>query len=122
MPEVYVYIEDFGKPDDVCFLAESEGKPIGAAWSRILTHPCKRGYGNIDAHTPELAISVLDDYRGQRVGTKLLSALHKELAGRGYKRISLSVQKTNPVVGLYERVGYAVVGGNDGDYIMVREL
>jgi ribosomal protein S18 acetylase RimI-like enzyme len=97
-----------------------DGTPVGAAWSRILAHPGKRGYGNIDEHTPELAISVLGEYHGQGIGAKLLSALHNNLAGRGYRRISLSVQKTNPAVRLYESVGYVIIGENDEDFIMVK--
>jgi ribosomal protein S18 acetylase RimI-like enzyme len=124
VPEVYVYIEGFGKPDDVCFLAEIDGRPVGAAWSRILACPGKRGYGNIDGHTPELAISVFPEYRGGGIGTKLLSALHDDIAGRGDQRISLSVQKTNPAVRLYERLGYATIGEGENaeDYIMVKTL
>jgi ribosomal protein S18 acetylase RimI-like enzyme len=124
IPEVYVYIEDFGKPGDVCFLAEIGGRLIGAAWSRILACPGKRGYGNIDERTPELAISVLPEYRGQGIGTRLLSALHDGIAGRGDQRISLSVQKTNPAVRLYERLGYAIIveSENAEDYIMIKTL
>jgi len=48
VPELYVYIEDFGRPDDVCFVAEADGAIVGAAWSRILAQPGKEGYGNID--------------------------------------------------------------------------
>lgn len=121
-PGVYVYIENFGEKDDVCLVAEQGGKIIGAAWSRILAHPGKRGYGNIDPHTPELAISVLPHARSKGVGTALLSALFKTLADRGYSRISLSVQKENPALRLYTRVGFERIGENEEDFIMVKSL
>jgi len=122
VPELNIYIKDFGKPDDVCFVAEAGSEIIGVAWSRILAEPDNRGYGNIDEHTPELSISVLPEYRNEGVGGKLLTALHEELSQRGYKSISLSVQKTNAALHLYERSGYRIIEENAEDYIMVRAL
>ena len=121
-PEIYVYIKDFGNPDDVCYVAEINGQIVGAAYSRILAEPDIRGFGNIDADTPELAISVLSEHRGQGIGKKLLDALHNELIRRGYPRISLSVQKTNPALRLYERAGYIVVEEQETDFLMVKQL
>jgi ribosomal protein S18 acetylase RimI-like enzyme len=121
-PGVYSYIEDFGGRDDFCLVAEADGKAVGAAWSRIMAHPKKRGYGNIDAYTPELAISVLPEYRGQGVGTRLLAALFELLKEKGYSRFSLSVQKDNPAFRLYERCGFVIADENDEDYIMVKLL
>jgi len=95
VPEVRAYIEDFGKPDDCCLVAERNGGIVGAVWSRILVHPGKNGYGNIDEHTPELAISVLPEYRNQGIGAKLLDKLFMMLTSQGYSRLSLSVQKGN---------------------------
>lgn len=122
IPEVQVYIEDFGKPDDICLAAETGGIVIGAAWSRILFHPGKKGYGNIDEHTPELAISILPEYRGMGTGTKLLESLYMELESGGYRQISLSVQKENPAVRLYTRTGFTIIGNNEEDYIMLKRL
>jgi GNAT superfamily N-acetyltransferase len=122
VPEVRVYIEDFGKPDDYLIVAEENGVAVGAAWSRILADPAKRGYGNIDEQTPELAIAVMPEYRGRGIGTKLLRELCAQLAGRGYKRLSLSVQKANPAADLYRRNGFEVIRENAEDYIMVKRF
>lgn len=36
-PELQVYISDFGKRDsDICYVAEANGKIVGAAWVRIM--------------------------------------------------------------------------------------
>jgi ribosomal protein S18 acetylase RimI-like enzyme len=123
-PGIFIYIEDFGKADDLCVVAVSGGVIIGAAWSRILTGPGQKGYGNIDKVTPELSISVHPEYRNKGTGTLLLESLHQLLRTRGYKRISLSVQKENPAFRLYRRAGYRVAGeGENGeDYIMVNAL
>jgi ribosomal protein S18 acetylase RimI-like enzyme len=117
-PEIAIYIDGFGsQKDDIGVIAEQDGKIVGMAWTRIIP-----GFGHIDDDTPELAISVLPEYRNQGVGTKLLKKLFEVLAQKGYKQTSLSVQKANPALHLYERMEYKTVGENDEDYIMVREL
>lgn len=70
-PELSVYIDDFGKKDDYCFVADINGKIAGGVWTRILNGEIK-GYGNIDASTPELAISLFKEYRNKGIGTCLL--------------------------------------------------
>ena len=120
-PEIFVYIDDFGNQDGDCGVAaEIDGKLVGAAWTRIIP-----AYGHIDAETPELAISVLPGYRGQGIGTMLIRHLFELLCKRGYRRTSLSVQKDNPAVRLYKRLGYEISdekldhAGHE-DYIMVK--
>jgi len=117
-PEIFIYIDGFGnKPGDCCMIAEADGKIAGAAWTRIIP-----AYGHIDDDTPELAIAVLPEYRGQGIGTALLTRLFELLRGRGYKRTSLSVQKANPAARLYGRVGYEILRENEEDWIMVKPL
>jgi len=122
-PKIYIYVDGFGdKPGDYGVVAEQNGKIIGAAWTRIIP-----AYGNIDDNTPELAISVLPEFRGQNIGTLLMTKLFELLGERGYKRTSLSVQKDNPAVRFYRRLGYVITEekldhvGHE-DYIMVKEL
>ena len=122
IPEIFVYIENFGGEDDCGVVAEREGKVIGAAWKRIIP-----AYGHIDDETPELAISVLPGYRNMGVGTGLLTRLFWLLREHGYKRTSLSVQKDNPALRLYERAGYRICGdeadhADSEDYLMVKDL
>ena len=122
LPEIFIYIKGFGKADDCCVVAEQSGQIIGAAWTRIIP-----AYGNIDNETPELAISVLPTHRGQGVGGKLMEYLFETLRKRGYARTSLSVQKNNPAVRFYKRLGYGITydkkdhAGNE-DYIMLKNL
>ena len=122
-PEIYIYIDGFGsKSGDLGVVAEQDGKIIGAAWTRIIP-----AYGHINEETPELAISVLSEFRGNGIGTKMMKKLFEFLAEKGYKQTSLSVQKNNPAVKFYERLGYKVTdekfdhAGHE-DYIMVRDL
>jgi ribosomal protein S18 acetylase RimI-like enzyme len=116
-PDIAVYIENFGKPDDCCVVAEMDGLIVGAAWTRIIP-----AFGHIDDETPELAISVLPEHRGKGIGTTMLSALFTALRKRGYLRTSLSVQKENPAAHLYQRLGYKIISANEEDYLMVKDL
>ncbi len=52
----------------------------------------------------------------------MLRKLHADLASRGYEQVSLSVQKANAALRLYERSGYRIIREQDTDYIMVRDL
>ena len=123
IPEIFVYIKDFGtQPGDLGVVAEQNGQIVGAAWTRIIP-----AYGHIDNTTPELAISLLPEFRGYGIGTKLMKKLFEVLRQNGYKRTSLSVQKDNPAAHLYRRLGYKIIGeGPDNaghvDYLMVKEL
>lgn len=72
LPELKVYIENFGtQKDDFCLIAEIEGKVIGAVWSRIMND-----YGHIDNETPSLSISLYKEYRGKGIGSHLMQKLH----------------------------------------------
>ena len=116
-PELQVYVKDFGKfKDDKCLVAEVDGKIIGAIWSRIMND-----YGHIDDETPSLAMSIYKNFRGRGIGTKLLNEMIKFLQALNYKAVSLSVQKKNFAMKIYERAGFKIFLEND-DYIMTRNL
>jgi RimJ/RimL family protein N-acetyltransferase len=119
-PEINVYIRDFGKKQgDFCMFAELNGKTVGGAWLRILDGEPK-GYGNIDSETPELAIAVFKKYRNIGIGTGLMyNLIDLTFNGRGYKQISLSVNKTNHAIKMYKKLGFEIVEENVQDYIMV---
>ena len=122
-PEIFIYVDGFSNQSgDHGVIAEQGGSIIGAAWTRIIP-----AYGHLDDDTPELAISVLPEFRSQNVGTMLMMQLFELLREHGYKRTSLSVQKANPAVRFYQRLGYEITGekldhvGHE-DHIMVKEL
>ena len=115
LPELQVYLADFGtRPGDCCLAAETEGRVVGAAWCRIM-----EDYGHIDSDTPSLAISLLPEYRGLGIGTRLLNGLLLLLRENGYRRASLSVQKGNPALRLYQRTGFRIVSEKDTEYLML---
>ena len=116
-PELQVYIADFGKSDDWCLAAEVKEKIVGAVWVRIMND-----YGHIDDETPSFAISLYEEYRNMGIGTALMRDMLEFLKNKGYRRTSLSVQKVNYAVRMYQKVGFEVIDENEEEYIMVCRL
>jgi len=117
LPEVYIYIKDFGGKDDACLVAEIDGEVCGAVWTRIIP-----AYGHVDEDTPEFAIALLPEYRGRGVGGELMRKMLDLLREKGYTRASLAVQKLNPAYRLYQRCGFAVIEEKGEEYIMTCDL
>ncbi|PAT41722.1 GNAT family N-acetyltransferase [Vandammella animalimorsus] len=116
-PDLQKYVADFGRKDDVCYVAEVEGRVVGAVWTRII-----HDFAHIDDETPSLSISLLKEYRNLGIGTALMRQILLTLKGRGYRQVSLSVQKANPALRMYEKLGFEVARENEQDCIMVRRL
>lgn len=117
-PELQVYVEHFGKEkDDICLVAESEERIVGAVWVRVMND-----YGHVGDGIPSFAISLYKEYRGHGIGTELMKRMLDELRQRGYARTSLAVQKANYAVRMYQKVGFAIIDENEEEYIMMCEL
>lgn len=117
-PALQVYVADFGKREgDKCLVAEADANIIGAVWVRIMND-----YGHVDDETPSFALSLLKEYRGYGIGTKLMQGMLEELRKNGYTQASLSVQKRNYAVKMYQKVGFEILRENDEEYIMVCRL
>ena len=117
-PELQVYVSGFGSGKaDRALLAEVDGKAVGAVWARIMNDN-----GHIDDSTPSLAISLYKEYRGLGIGTALLRKMLAVLEKDGYEQVSLSVQKSNYAVKLYQKVGFTVYRENEEEYIMICRL
>lgn len=121
-PDIWVYIDKFGKDkNDFCLVAEVRNGIIGAVWVRILDGQIK-GYGNIDSQTPEFSISVLPDYRNRGIGTLLMQKMISVLIERKYKQASLSVNKNNYAVSMYNKLGFQIIKERKEDYLMLLKL
>jgi ribosomal protein S18 acetylase RimI-like enzyme len=116
-PPVRRYVERWGRPGDTALVAIQDFQPVGAAWYRLF-RANNPGYGFIDEETPELSIAVVPSKRGSGLGSELLGALMERAREDGYAAISLSVEKDNPAVALYERHGFERVNEDDGAYTM----
>ena len=116
--DLQVYVRGFGEsPHDHCLVAECDGKIIGAVWVRLMDD-----YGHLDDQTPSLAISLYPDYRGQGIGTQLLRQMMELLRQEGYAQVSLSVQKENYALHMYQKAGFAIVEDRGEEVLMVAGL
>src|SRR5260370_5620465 len=109
------YVEGWGRPGDAGVIAvDQTERPLGAAWYRL--HPDEApGYGSISPTVPELTIGVCDDARGQGIGHALLQALIALAQSQEYVALSLSVDRNNPALHLYERFGFREAGVSDSE-------
>lgn len=109
-PALVHYWQHWGKPHDTGIVAESNelNYPVGCAWVRLFTGQAP-GYGHVSDKIPELAFGVVKSCRNQGIGTLLLEQLIDQCRDR-YPGISLSVREDNPVVRLYECLGFHVEG------------
>lgn len=118
LPELQIYIEDFGtRADDYCLVAEVEGEIAGAVWVRIIDD-----YGHIDDQTPSLSISLYEEFRGYGLGTQMMKEMIDRLRNYGYEKLSLSVQKSNYAAEIYKGLGFTVYDENEEEYIMIYHL
>ena len=107
------YVEGWGRPGDAGVIAVDQmEQPLGAAWYRL--HPDEApGYGFVSPMIPELTIGVRADVRGQGLGHALLQTLMTLAQSQGYAALSLSVDRNNPALHLYERFGFRDAGISD---------
>ena len=120
------YVRGWGRAGDLGTIAlADDGRPIGAAWVRLLAG-AEKNYPAIDDDVPELAIAVLPEQIGQGIGGRLLARLLED-ARPVHRAVVLSVREANPARRLYERLGFAVVemttnrvGGRS--YVMLKPL
>lgn len=116
--DLQVYVRGFGDdPHDHCLVAEVDGKIAGAVWVRIMDD-----YGHVDDQTPSLAISLYPEYRGQGFGTQLLNQMLDMLRRKGYPQVSLSVQKENYALRMYQKAGFETVEDRGEEVLMVRRM
>lgn len=118
LPELKVYYQNFGSENgDICLVAETDNKIVGAVWTRIVND-----FAHIDDNTPSLAIAVAKESRGKGIGTRLLNDMLTVLKVEGFLSVSLSVQKENYAVKMYEKAGFDVVQNNGEELVMLKKL
>ena len=121
-PELAKLLAGWGADGDVGVIAmNAEREAIGAAWYRFWTDD-HHSYGYVNAATPEIAIGVVQERRGRGVGRKLLDALIERARAAKVWNLSLSVERDNPALRLYEQVGFVTVGSLDNAWTMTLSI
>ena len=111
-PDLARYIDGFGRAGDCAVVAAHNEEIVGVAWARVWT-PHNRGFGWIDAQTPEMAIAVAPELCNQGIGARLIRALKSELRAAGARQVALNVRADSPAVRLYQRLGFGKVSGSE---------
>lgn len=102
-------------------VAEAHGRFVGAAWDRFwnkASHSC----GYIDDATIEIGLVVELGYRRRGIGRRLMTRLLALAAEGGVTSLSLSVERDNPAVDLYESLGFRHHDDVDNAWNMFREV
>lgn len=119
-PQLARYVEGFGRTGDFGVVAVEKTRPVGAVWSRYFTAEAP-GYGFVDETVPELTVAVDSGHRRQGLGAALLQEILRQARARGIARISLSVERDNPSLVLYERLGFRRSASVGNGWTMVAE-
>jgi ribosomal protein S18 acetylase RimI-like enzyme len=118
-PFLHHYIKDFGQKNDFALVAENEEKLVGAIWIRLFS-AAQKGYGFVDADTPELSMAIDPDFRNQGVGSQLLTKMLDEMTKMSHKQVSLSVDTRNFAYKMYLKFGFRVHEMTGHTAIMVK--
>jgi len=106
LPEVRKYLEGWGRAGDQAVVAFARGgQRVGAAWARCFS-AAGPGFGFVAPEVPELSVAVVASMRGQGIGGALIKELMMRVRTAGYKTISLSVDRQNRALALYQRLGF----------------
>ena len=86
--------------------AIEEGRVVG--YVGVISAPPEGEITNVATHP---------DFRRRGVGEGILEALKREAGDRGIESLYLEVRRSNePARGLYEKMGFAVIGERKGFY------
>lgn len=120
-PDLAVYLEDWGRRGDHGLVARVGDGPAGAVWVRSFDRD-RHGYGYVDDRIPELTVAVDAPYRRRGIARCLLSSMLAHQRINGVAAVSLSVERDNPAVAVYEQLGFEVHEQTSSDQTMVCRL
>jgi GNAT superfamily N-acetyltransferase len=99
--------DDLGRPGDGGVVVTYGGEPAGACWYRV----------NLTAReldgrpVPEMLVAVRPEHRAHGIGGQLLDRGIEQARAAGHPAIDLIVELANPARAMYERRGFAPLGG-----------
>lgn len=114
------YTQDWLQHDgDFGVIAETDGRPIGAAWYR--NSPREERIAGVPEH--ELVMALVPEARGKKIGEKLLVELLEGASERGIDELSLHVKRKNiRAKKLYSAVGFTTVKVLTGENQLTQEV
>jgi ribosomal protein S18 acetylase RimI-like enzyme len=118
-PFLHHYIKGFGQKNDFALVAENGGKLVGAIWIRLFSE-AQKGYGFVDANTPELSMAIDSDFRNQGIGSQLLTEMLDKMKNLSYKQVSLSVDTRNFAYNMYLKFGFQMHEMTEHTAVMVK--
>jgi ribosomal protein S18 acetylase RimI-like enzyme len=105
LENVRKFIESNVKSGHPQFVAEADGRIVG--WCDAIPGIASAG----TAHVGHLGMGVLDEFRGQKIGQRLLEATIEMAQRIGIEKIELSVYSANaPAISLYRKMGFVEEG------------
>jgi [ribosomal protein S18]-alanine N-acetyltransferase len=121
-PHIKQSLAGWGRRGDLALISmDNSYEPVGAVWIRLFDNANKT-YGYVDQETPILGIALHPHVRGKGIGTLLMKEVLKEAKELGYKKMSLSVDPSNPALRLYERYGFKKIGVDGTSWDMITDL
>lgn len=64
-------------------------------------------------------IALLDDFRGQGYGSRILKDILQNAQASG-RTVSIHVEKINPALGLYQKLGFQIIEDTHGLYYLMK--
>lgn len=119
-PELSMLLSDWGRKGVPGVISEERSTPIGAAWCRFWD-ASNHSYGYVSRQVPEVAMAVPEPCRGRGVGRGLRSLLMQEASRLGLDRMSLSVERDNLAVALYESMGFKIIGSRGNAFTLMAD-
>jgi len=120
-PVLSTYFDSFGREGEFALVVVTADGLGGAAWTRRFSNEFS-SHGFVDDDTPELGIAIKEELRNQGIGTRLMTRIIGELSAAGFRQVSLSVDKRNPAVRLYQRLGFQVHSEGENFYTMIKHI
>jgi hypothetical protein len=115
------YLDGWGRPGDVAFVALDNGHRVGAGWYRLFDEDSP-GYGFLDDQTPEVTIAAVPSCDPGSILHVLLAGLLAQGAGDGYPGLSVSIERNDPAVAIYVAAGFGVAREHDRALTLRRSL
>lgn len=120
-PHLSKYVDGFGKPGDFAFVLTDATDLVGAVWTRLFSE-VEKGYGFVNAETPEMSMALKTEYRNKGFGSRLIIKLLEKLKSNEFEKVSLSVDKRNRAVNLYRKFGFEPISETGTALTMIKKI